>query len=77
MKDENVQWEHTMEFYIGLKRYAKDVIALFYGDGYHTFYDNPQNNEDLRWRSLDWWDYFLKDKKDISWINKQLKKDAW
>ena len=77
MKDENVQWEHTMEFYIGLKRYAKDVIALFYGDGYHTFYDNPQNNEDLRWRSLDWWDYFLKDKKDISWINKQMKKDAW
>lgn len=77
MKDENVKWEQTMEFFMGLKRFDKDVIALFYKDGDHTFYDTPINNSDISSRSLEWWDYFLKDKTDVPWISKQIKKDAW
>lgn len=76
-KDENVPWDQTMEFFMGLKRFDKDVIALFYKDGDHTFYETPKNNDDITKRSLEWWDYFLKDKKDVKWINTQLKKDAW
>jgi hypothetical protein len=30
----------------------------------------------LHLRILEWWDYFLKDKKDIPWIDKEMKKDA-
>lgn len=72
MKDENVKWEQTMEFYMGLKRFDKDVIALFYKDGDHTFYDTPLNNKDIIARSLQWWDYFLKDSTEVDWINKQM-----
>ncbi|WP_312078498.1 prolyl oligopeptidase family serine peptidase [Chryseobacterium sp.] len=76
-KDENVPWDQTMEFFMGLKRFDKDVIALFYKDGDHSFYETPKNNDDITKRSLEWWDYFLKDKRDIEWINVQIKKDAW
>lgn len=76
-KDENVQWDQTMEFFMGLKRFDKQVIALFYESGDHTFYETPDNNKDITKRSLEWWDYFLKDINDIPWINQQIKKDAF
>lgn len=76
-KDENVQWDQTMEFFMGLKRFDKQVIALFYESGDHTFYETPDNNKDITKRSLEWWDYFLKDVDDIPWINQQIKKDAF
>ncbi|KQT23744.1 hypothetical protein ASG22_06815 [Chryseobacterium sp. Leaf405] len=75
-KDENVQWDQTMEFYMGLKRFDKKVIALFYESGDHTFYETPENNKDITFRSMEWWDYFLRDQKEVQWISKQMKKDA-
>lgn len=76
MKDENVPWNRTMEFYIGLKRNKKPVIALFYPSGRHTFGPGSQEMRDLNKRILEWWDYFLKDKNEVPWINKEIKMDA-
>jgi len=74
MKDENVRWDHTMELYLGLKRSNKEVIALFYPTQEHILEKGSRAIKDLNQRTLEWWDYFLKDKKDVEWINKQLKK---
>lgn len=75
-KDENIKWDQVMEFYIGLKRNKKDVIALFYPNQGHNPAFNSEDRKDLYYRTLEWWDYFLKDKTNIDWINKQMKKDA-
>jgi dipeptidyl aminopeptidase/acylaminoacyl peptidase len=75
-QDENVPWNHSMEFYIGLKRHYKQVIALFYPKQGHDVGRGSEESKDLHRRMLEWWDYFLKNKKNVSWIDKQLKKDA-
>jgi dipeptidyl aminopeptidase/acylaminoacyl peptidase len=74
MKDRNIYWEQTMEFYIGLKRNNKKVVALFYPDEGHTIYA-PDACRDLTSRTLDWFDYFLKDEKGIDWIDREMDKD--
>lgn len=74
-KDENIQWDQVMEFFIGLKRYKKDVIALFYPNQSHAFFNGTAAEQDLSTRIIQWWDYYLKNEKNIEWINK-LKKDA-
>ncbi|AZB25142.1 MULTISPECIES: S9 family peptidase [Bacteroidota] len=75
-KDTNIQWDQVMEFYIGLRRYNKNVIALFYPNGGHDLVFEPKEAEDRNRRILQWWDYFLKDRKDVAWINKQIRKDT-
>lgn len=75
-KDENVQWDQVTEFYVGLRRYQKQVIALFYPNGNHDFLHHPLEENDRDTRILEWFDYFLKDKKDVPWINRQMKKKA-
>ncbi|ASE62029.1 S9 family peptidase [Chryseobacterium indologenes] len=72
MQDKNVPWQHTQEFYIGLKRNGKQVIALFYPNQSHTILNNTAEAEDLQVRILEWWDYFLKDQKNVPWIDKQI-----
>lgn len=72
MKDENIEWDQTMEFYIGLKRNNKQVIALFYPNTGHGISVYNKEGKDLYIRILEWWDYFLQDKKDVDWINKQM-----
>ncbi len=71
-KDENIAWDQVMEFYIGLKRNEKNVIALFYPSQGHNPVFGSNERKDLYYRVLQWWDYFLKDKKDVPWINKQM-----
>ncbi|MDR6546512.1 dipeptidyl aminopeptidase/acylaminoacyl peptidase [Chryseobacterium rhizosphaerae] len=75
-KDGNVPYTQTMEFYIGLRRYKKDVVALFYQNGDHSFPDGTPEQIDLSKKVLDWFDYFLLGKDDIAWIDKQIEKDA-
>lgn len=74
--DENVVPENTMSLYLSFKRYKKDVIALLYDKSGHTLTDITEK-KDFNRRALDWWDYFLKNKNDISWINKQMKKGCY
>lgn len=71
-RDTNVPPDQTMAYFIGLMRNRKTAVALFYKDVDHTFIKGSPQAEDLMIRSLDWWDYWLKDRKDISWIVKQL-----
>ncbi len=75
-KDRNIAWDQVMEFFIGLKRHGKDVIALFYPNQGHTTGTTTPEGKDLYRKNMEWWDYFLKDKKDIPWIQQQMEKDA-
>ncbi len=71
MKDQNIYWEQTMEFYLGLKRNNKKVTALFYPDEAHGF-QKPQSKLDIFMRVSDWMDYHLKGTK-IDWIDRMYK----
>jgi len=73
MKDRNIDWEQTMEFYIGLKRSNKKVIALFYPNEAHTIFD-PKACRDLMSRISEWFDYFLKGDENVDWINEEIRK---
>jgi dipeptidyl aminopeptidase/acylaminoacyl peptidase len=70
--DQNISSDHTMAFYNALKRNRKEVIALFYNGEKHGL-QNPESQQDLTSRIIDWFDYFLKDKTDCEWITKGLK----
>jgi dienelactone hydrolase len=73
MKDMNIYWEQTMEFYIGLKRNKKKVIALFYPDEAHTI-NTPDACKDLGSRILSWFNYFLKGDENAEWIETEMKR---
>lgn len=75
-KDKNIAWDQVMEFYIGLKRHRKNVIALFYPYQGHALGALSPERIDIYYRSLEWWDYFLKDKRNIPWIKEQIKKNV-
>ncbi|MCU7618468.1 prolyl oligopeptidase family serine peptidase [Chryseobacterium sp. PBS4-4] len=76
LKDNNVLPSQTMEFYTALVRNRKDVIALFYSDQGHILEPESKAIKDFSRRAMEWWDYFLKDHKDVEWIHQQMKKDA-
>lgn len=67
--DKNIDWNQVMEFYLGLKRNNKNAIALFYPDEAHGFI-KPKNKIDIAKRLAEWFDFYLKDKKNIDWIIK-------
>lgn len=69
-KDMNVHWEQTLNFYLGLRRYNKTVVALLYPESRHNL--NTTEALDFRQRALEWWDYWLKDKKEVEWIERLL-----
>lgn len=71
MKDQNIYWEQTMEFYLGLKRNNKKVIALFYPEEAHGF-QKPQSKLDIFTRVSDWMDYHLKGTK-IDWVDRMYR----
>lgn len=74
MEDYNVTWENTRHMYIALQRYKKPVIALFYKNEGHSIWNNQI---DLTYRVMDWFDYYLKNKKDIEWITKGIDYDNY
>lgn len=73
LQDNNVDWENTRKMFIALKREQKPVIALFYKNVNHGFsLSTPMEKNDISIRVLDWFDYHLKNKKNIQWIKKGL-----
>jgi len=68
-KDENIDWQQSMEFYLALKRNHKPVIALFYPDDDHSL-QKIENRVDLYSRISQWFDFHLKDIKSSEWILK-------
>lgn len=75
MLDENIKWEETRSFYNALRRNKKTVIALFYRSEGHSL-ESMDANFDLSVRTLDWFNYFLKDDHSSSWIDQEIKKGA-
>ncbi|PVV61808.1 hypothetical protein DD829_00995 [Chryseobacterium sp. HMWF035] len=73
LKDENVTPDQTMAFYTGLLRNRKPVIALLYPDKEHDLGKGSKESEDLNLKTLEWWGYFLKDEKNIPWIEMEMK----
>lgn len=67
-KDLNVHWEQTLNFYLGLRRYNKTVVALLYPESRHNL--NATEALDFRQRALEWWDYWLKGEQDVEWIER-------
>lgn len=74
-KDENIKWDQSLEFYVGLKRNNKNVIALLYLNQGHALGLGTPERIDLYQKVSDWWDYYLKGIK-VPWIDLQIKKDA-
>lgn len=75
-EDKNVTPDHTMAFYNALCRNEKDVIALFYKNEGHVLLQE-QTQDDLTFKILDWFNYFLKDSVECEWISEGLNnKDA-
>ncbi|MCD0456328.1 prolyl oligopeptidase family serine peptidase [Chryseobacterium sp. LC2016-27] len=68
--DKNVSPEQTLSFYNALRKYRKDVVALFYKNEQHSLMGYEQR-KDLTIRMLEWFDYFLCGKRDVSWIGNQ------
>ncbi len=73
LKDENVTPDQTMAFYTGLLRNRKPAIALMYKDKGHDLGIGSQESKDLNLKTLEWWGYFLKDEKNIPWIEREMK----
>lgn len=73
LHDTNVPWDNTQHFYIALKKYHKPVVALYYKNIEHSIQDKQKVEQiDLTSRIIEWFDYFLKNKTENNWINKQL-----
>ena len=71
MKDQNIYWEQTMEFYLGLQRNKKNVVALFYPYQAHGF-QALGAKIDIYTKISDWFDHYLKDEKPADWIAKGM-----
>lgn len=70
--DTNVDHEQTRSMFLALRKYRKPVVALFYKNELHglTTYNLKK---DLSLRMIEWFEYYLKDRKDSKWIDKELK----
>ncbi|ATN06718.1 MULTISPECIES: alpha/beta hydrolase family protein [Chryseobacterium] len=70
--DGNVSPEGTKSMFIALRKYRKPVIALFYDKEGHSL-SKAEAQKDLTLKILDWFNYHLKNKKNIPWIQKYTK----
>ncbi len=67
LDDKNVPWEHTRHLYVALKRYQIPTVALFYKNEGHSLL-GTEAQEHYTYKTMDWFDYCLKDNKNIPWI---------
>lgn len=70
--DGNVSPEGTKSMFIALRKYRKPVIALFYDKEGHSL-SRAETQKDLTVKILDWFNYHLKNEKNIPWIQKYIK----
>ncbi|SHM04881.1 S9 family peptidase [Flavobacterium saccharophilum] len=67
-QDKTVDIHQSLEYYLALRRLGKKSILLLYPNEEHLIL-KPLNQSNLTQRILQWFDYYLKDDKSISWIN--------
>lgn len=68
--DPQVDMRQSQEFYLALRRLKKKSIMLLYPDEGHIL-RNKENQKDITIRTLQWFNYFLKDDHAPQWITFQ------
>ena len=71
-EDQHVDWHQSVAFYLALRRLGKKNIMLLYSDEKHVILQ-PNNQKDLSHRIVEWFDYYLKERTDTSWIKEGVK----
>ncbi|WP_228011931.1 alpha/beta hydrolase family protein [Flavobacterium hungaricum] len=66
--DPQVDMRQSQEFYLALRRLRKKSIMLLYPDEGHILLDK-KNQKDITIRTLQWFNYFLKDDHTSDWIS--------
>lgn len=62
-KDYNVLWKQSAELHMALRRLGKKNLFLVYGNESHTI-RTPELQKDLTIKTKNWFDYYLKERKD-------------
>lgn len=65
--DKVVPGDQSMALYLALRRLGRPTVLLQYPNEEHNLW-LPENQIDLSRRVNQWFDYYLKDKKEIEWI---------
>ena len=71
-EDGQIDWRDSLSLYLSLRRQQKPIIFLKYLGENHTF-QKEGNSEDVSNRVRDWFDYHLKNKHNIPWMNLEFK----
>lgn len=71
-EDQHVDWHQSVAFHLALRRLGKKNIMLLYPDEKHVIL-KPNNQKDLSHKIEEWFDYYLKERKDKSWIKEGVK----
>ena len=66
-KDFQINWHQSIEWYLALRNLHKKNILLLYPDEGHVLL-NPNNQKDLNQKTKEWFDYYLKGKKQMEWM---------
>lgn len=67
-EDKVIPGDQSIALYLALRRLRKPTVLLQYPDEAHNLWAR-ENQIDLTVRISQWFDYYLKDKKDVAWIN--------
>lgn len=68
-QDSNVNWEQHLELYLALRKLQKEHIMLLYPEEGHDI-TNPDNQEDLTQKIMEWFDYYLKNLPAPEWMTR-------
>ena len=72
-EDATINSLQSMEFYMALRRAAKEHTLLLYSGEDHTI-EKKENALDLNARIMQWFDYYLKNGKKQEWMNSDYKR---
>ena len=67
-EDRVVPYTQSVAYYLALRKLKKPIVMLIYPTEDHNL-KKVSNQEDLSRRIMEWFDYFLKDKKTAEWIS--------
>lgn len=67
-EDWHTNWHQTIEFYMALRRLKKTGVMLLYPEEHHVL-TKPDNQKTHSLKTLQWFNYYLKDDHSSQWIN--------
>ncbi|WP_430613201.1 alpha/beta hydrolase family protein [Flavobacterium sp. JP2137] len=66
-EDYQINWQQSVMMYVALKRLGKEVNLLLYPNEGHVLM-NPENQKDAEFKMKSWFDFYLKNKEEPSWL---------